>query len=89
MIYNAIVNCIETVKQRGLNFRAYSLPSVIFVIEIGDFPLHGHPHLRELLLQHHKSYLVSMQMNDEYRRFTTSFPFRYFWKLATKLGFKF
>ncbi|MCU0238209.1 MAG: class I SAM-dependent methyltransferase [Pyrinomonadaceae bacterium] len=89
VIYNAIADCVKTVKDKGLNFQAYSLPSVVFVIEIGDFPLHKNQHIQQLLLENHKSYLFSLQQNDEYRRFTTSFPFNYMWKLGMKLGVKF
>jgi hypothetical protein len=89
VIYNAIADCIENVKNKGLKFHAYSLPSVVFVIEIGDFPLHKNQFIQNLLLENHKSYLFSLQQNDEYRRFTTSFPFNYIWKLGMKLGVKF
>lgn len=89
MIYNAIAECIEKVKEKSLSFQAYSLPNVVFVIEIGDFPIHKARSIQTLLLENHKSYLFSLQQNDEYRRFTTSFPFKYIWKLGIKLGAKF
>ena len=89
VIYNAIADCIAMVKERNLKFQAYCLPSVVFVIEIGDTPLHENRNIRELLLQNHKSYLFSLKENDGYRRFTTTFPFNYIWKLGLKFGVKF
>ncbi|KXK01454.1 MAG: hypothetical protein UZ17_ACD001001678 [Acidobacteria bacterium OLB17] len=89
VIYNAISDCIATVKKKGLNFKAYALPSVVFVIEIGDFPIHRNQNMQQLLLDNHKSYLFSLEQNDGYRRFTTSVPIKYLWKLAIKLGGKF
>jgi len=89
IVYNAIADCIDTAKRRNMPIQAYSLPNAVFVIEIGDFPLHESPHIRSLLLENHKGYLFSLQQNDEYRRFTTSFPLKYLWKLGLRFGVKF
>ncbi len=89
VIYNAIWDCIEKLKARNINFKAYNLPSVVFVIEINDFPLHKHSHIQNLLLENNRGYLFSLRQNDEYRRFTTGFPMNYIWKLCIKLGIKF
>lgn len=89
MIYNAIADCIEKVKEKGLSFQAYCLPSVVFVIEVGDFSIHRDYNIQKLLLENHKSYLFSLQQNDGYRRFTTTFPVNYLWKLGLKLGAEF
>jgi hypothetical protein len=89
VIYNAIWECMEKLKAKNIKFQAYNLPSVVFVLEINDFPLHKSSHIQNLLLENNKGYLFSLRQNDQYRRFTTSFPMSYIWKLFIKLGIKF
>lgn len=74
--YNGLADCIEHLDKVGLRFRAYTLPSIVFVIEIGDFPMHREPAIFERLVNSHQSYLYSLQDNDHYRRFANLYPFR-------------
>lgn len=76
IIYNGLARCIEHLKTIGKDFRAYILPHVVFVIEIGDFPLHRHPQIAKRLINNHEAYLFSLQDNDYYREFTNKMPFR-------------
>jgi predicted O-methyltransferase YrrM len=74
--YNGIASCIEHLDQSGRTFNAYCLPSIVFVIEVGDFPLHREPRIFDRLVNNHQSYLYSLQDNDHYRRFANKYPFR-------------
>lgn len=74
--YNGLATCIEYLEAEGVQFRAYSLPSIVFVIEIGAFPMHKEPCIFERLVNSHQSYLYSLQDNDHYRRFANKYPFR-------------
>jgi|SRR5215204_4348692 len=74
--YNGLADCIAYLENSGLKFHAYCLPSIVFVVEIGDFPLHREPAIMERLLNNHQSYLYSLQDNDHYRRFANKYPFR-------------
>jgi len=74
--YNGIASCVDRLEQTGVAFRAYCLPSIVFVIEIGDFPIHNEPAIFERLVNNHQSYLYSLQDNDRYRRFANRYPFR-------------
>lgn len=74
--YNGIAECVNSLEKSGRKFRAYSLPHIVFVIEIGDFPIHKNPVIFELLTNNYKSYLESLKYNDTYRRFANRFPFR-------------
>ena len=74
--YNGIADCIKFLESSGRKFRAYSLPDVVFVIEIGDFPIHKNGKILDLLTNNYRSYLESLQYNDTYRRFANRFPFR-------------
>ena len=83
--YNGIVACLRHLEERAVNFRAYSLPHVVFVVEIGEFPIHQNREIVERLIDNHKSYLYSLQDNDQYRRFATRFPFGALRRLRLKL----
>jgi predicted O-methyltransferase YrrM len=74
--YNGLADCIEHLNQKGVAFRAYTLPSIVFVVEIGDFPVHKEPAILDRLLNNHRSYLYSLRDNDHYRRFANKYPFR-------------
>jgi hypothetical protein len=75
--YNGIAECVDHLEEQGVAFKAYALPNKIFVIEMGEFPLHKHARIYERLLSNHRSYLYSLQNNDHYRRFATRQPFRF------------
>lgn len=83
--YNGIARCVEYLEKNSINFRAYSLPDMLFVVEVGDFPLHKNPALTERLLDNHQSYLFSLQYNDSYREFANKTPFRMVRQLIAKL----
>lgn len=83
--YNGIARCIEYLKENSIKFRAYNLPDVVFVVEIGDFPLHQSPPITERLLNNYQGFLFSLQFNDYYRRFANKKPFRLYRKIIIKL----
>lgn len=74
--YNGIFECIEDLKAEGVEFRAYNLPSVLFVVEIGDLAIHDHSLIKERLINNHEGYLFSLRENDRFRRFANRAPFR-------------
>ena len=74
--YNGIANCVKYLETNSTEFRAYSLPDIMFVIEIGDFPIHQSPAVLGRLTNNHQSYLHSLQTNDYYRQFANKAPFR-------------
>ncbi len=83
--YNAIANCIQYLKDNQIEFRANSLPDAVFVVEIGDFPLHKSPPIMERLLNNHVGFIFQMQYNDYYRQFINKKPFQLYRRLMTKL----
>jgi len=83
--YNAIANCIKYLKDNEIEFRANSLPDAVFVVEIGDFPLHKSPPIMERLLNNHVGFIFQMQYNDYYRQFINKKPFQLYRRLMTKL----
>lgn len=85
IIYNGIADCIEYLKRNSINFRAYNLPDKVFVIEIGDFPLHQNKAILERLLNNYEGFLYSLQSNDFYRQFVNKKPIRMYRRLMTKV----
>lgn len=73
--YNGIAACLNKLTTQNVTFKAYVLPHVVFVVEIGDFPLHRHPKIADRLVENQLSFLFALQDNDRYRRFATRFPF--------------
>jgi hypothetical protein len=69
VIYQGLQETIEFLEAEKIRFTAYSLPHVMFVIEIGDFPLHREPEINRMLINNHAGYLYSLQSNDFYRSF--------------------
>ncbi len=85
IVYNGIAECLRQLDNESIAFRAYHLPSVLFVVEIGDFPLHQSPPVMDRLLNNHEGYLFSLQYNDHYRRFANREPFRTVRRLVAKV----
>jgi hypothetical protein len=83
--YNGIAACINYLKESSINFHGYILPNLVFVIEIGDFPVHRHPAVMERLIDNHNSYIYSLQDVDKYRRFATRFPFGFLRRALIKV----
>lgn len=84
-VYNGIAECISILKRRGVKFRAYSLPAIVFVVELGDFPMHKESAIADLLTNNHESYIYSLQYNDYYRQFANKTPFRLYRNIVSKL----
>ena len=82
--YNGIAACVEHLKENNIKFHAYSLPDIVFAIEINDFPLHKNAKIMERLTNNHASYLYSLQYNDYYRHFANKTPFRLYRKFLIK-----
>jgi hypothetical protein len=82
--YNGIANCVKYLEEKSVKFRAYSLPDIIFVLEIGDFPIHQSHAVIDRLTNNYKSYLYSLQYNDYYRQFSNKAPFRFYRKFMVK-----
>ncbi len=85
IIYNGLADCLEYLKKRKEIFRAYNLPDVVFVIEIGNFPLHKNPRILDILTNGYEGYIFSLQLNDYYRQFANKKPFLLYRKLVSKL----
>ena len=83
--YNGIAECIKYLEDKGLDFKAYVLPHIVFVVEIGDFPLHKNAAIAEKLRGNYHSYLFALQNNDHYRRFANRFPFGLMRRLLLKV----
>ena len=84
IIYNAIARAVESLRAAGLSIKAYNLPDVVFVIEIGDFPLHRSRAVNEMLLDNHVGYLSSLRFTDQYRQFANRPLFRLARKLKSR-----
>ena len=69
VIYKGLQNIINFLQEKKIKFHAYNLPDIMFVIEIGEFPVHCQPHIQQLLVDNYVGYLSSLQANDSYRVF--------------------
>jgi predicted O-methyltransferase YrrM len=83
--YNGIADCIAYLRDKRIAFNAYVLPHIVFVVEIGDFPLHKNTAIAERLRDNYHSYLFALQNNDHYRRFANRFPFGMMRRLVLKV----
>jgi hypothetical protein len=69
VVYQGLIEIIRFLEREKIKFTAYNLPNVMFVIEIGDFPVHREPEINRMLINNHVGYLFSLQSNDFYRSF--------------------
>jgi len=85
IIYNCLGRVVEDLKSRGRQVRAYNLPDVVFVVEIGDFPLHRSNAIAQMLSDNHVGYLNSLRFTDQYRQFANRPLFRLARNLKMKI----
>ncbi|CAN5816689.1 hypothetical protein BH20ACI4_BH20ACI4_33060 [soil metagenome] len=85
IIYNAVSRIIEFLNENNIKFRAYNLPSVMFVIEIGDFPLYKSEAINEMLSNNYVGYLEALKFSDQYRQFANRPLFRFARNLKAKI----
>jgi hypothetical protein len=76
VVYNGLFEIVEELGRGGTPFVAYHLPDTVFVIELGDVPVHRSPAVGRLLVHNHIGYLASLRANDHYRRFYNRPVFR-------------
>jgi hypothetical protein len=72
VIFNGLSRIVEQLESSGKKFAAYSLPSFVFVIELGGFGIHSDPEISWMLINNHRSYLPSMLSMKHYRDFYDS-----------------
>jgi hypothetical protein len=76
VVYNGLWRLLDDLRTSGRPFHAYNLPDLLFVVEMGDFPLHRHPSIAAALLDNWVGYLTSLRANDSYRRWANLPPIR-------------
>ncbi len=84
VVYNGLAQVVAYLEQQGVKFRAYNLPDTVFVVEIGEFPIHRMEYIQEMLLNNHVGYLGSLQYNDRYRQFANRPIFKWLRQLKLK-----
>ena len=67
IIYNGLRTFVTELAAGGRPFRAYNLPSTVFVIELGNCTLSEFQPLRAWRDQNYKGYLDSLSLNDHFR----------------------
>jgi len=77
IIYPCLARIVAELQEKGIKFRAYNLPDVVFVVEFGDFPIHRSPAIAEMLSNNYVGYLASLNFTDQYRRFANRPLFRF------------
>ncbi|MEO6051733.1 MAG: class I SAM-dependent methyltransferase [Pyrinomonadaceae bacterium] len=82
--YGGISACLIYLEENQIAFNAYVLPDIVFVIELGNFPIHDNSAIAEMLINNHRSFLFALNDNDHYRRFANRFPFGQFRRLLAK-----
>src|SRR4029079_9960690 len=82
--YYGLGQCLSHLDQMDVRYRAYSLPNIVFVIEIGDFPMHRNPAILDRLTNNQASYIYSLHSNDYYRQFANKAPFRLYRQAIAK-----
>ena len=83
--YGGIAESLRYLTEKDISHRAYVLPNVLFVVEIGGFPLYKDEKIAAMLAENHKSYLYALGDNDRYRRFANRFPFGTLRRLLLKI----
>jgi hypothetical protein len=76
VIYTGLVKIIAQLEAEKAEFRAYVLPSSIFVLTLGKTALHTDPAIAGMLLDNHRQYLFGLMSLEHYREVYNRRPVR-------------
>lgn len=76
VIYTGLVKIIAQLEAENAAFRAYVLPSSIFVLAFGESALHDDRAIAEMLLNNHRQYLFGLMSLEHYREVYNRKPVR-------------
>jgi hypothetical protein len=85
VVYNGLSKIVSYLDEQKIKFHAYNLPETVFVIEVNDFAIHKLPFIHQMLIDNHKGYLMSLQYNDHYRRFSNRSLFKFLRNLKVRI----
>ena len=70
VIFRAIRSALDRLNDEGRRWRAYHLPTSVFVIELGEqWRIHQDAAITEFLFDNHDSYLAALEKMAQYRDF--------------------
>jgi hypothetical protein len=76
VIFTALNKIISSLREAGRGFRAYVLPTTVFVIELDDCALHRSQDLQRLLTQNHIPFLEGLRSMEHFREVYNMMPVR-------------
>lgn len=76
VIYTGLVKIIEQLETEKTKFKAYVLPSSIFVLTLGETDLQGDPAIAAMLVDNHRQYLFGLMSLEHYREVYNRRPVR-------------
>lgn len=77
LVYQGIERVIQYLEQQSIEFKAYHLPDVLFVIEMGDLNLFQSPIIQENVLTNgFRGYLETLNHTEPFRKFYKKLPFK-------------
>jgi methyltransferase family protein len=86
LVYEGISRALSNLREAGIPFHAYNLPSTLLVVELGELPIHRHPAIAPMLIDNHVGYLESLHANDHFRRWATTGPVRVMRAVKSRLS---
>jgi len=75
IVFEGLSRIVEGLKASGRRFRAYNLPTHLFVIDLGE-RLHKDNRILQLLVDNHLGYLPGLESMSDYRDFYNNWPSR-------------
>jgi len=76
VVFSALYKIIASLREAGRNFRAYVLPTTLFVIELDECDLHRSPDLQRLLVENHIPFLEGLRSMEHFREVYNMLPVR-------------
>ena len=76
VIYTGLVKIMEQLETEKTKFKAYVLPSSIFVLTLGETALQGDPAIAAMLVDNHRQYLFGLMSLEHYREVYNRRPVR-------------
>jgi len=76
VVFTALQKIVASLREAGRSFRAYVLPTTVFVIELDDCSFHQSPDLQRLLIDNHIPFLEGLRSMEHFREVYNMLPAR-------------
>ncbi|MGB5874237.1 MAG: class I SAM-dependent methyltransferase [Bacteroidota bacterium] len=85
VVFTALQKIVASLREAGRSFRAYVIPTTVFVVELDDCSFHQSSDLQRLLIDNHIPFLEGLRSMEHFREVYNMLPVRVLRAMSRRL----